>query len=91
MAEKVFRNFKVGGYDFRVELDRENEGIYRHAADGITEIYNRLHQKYPRKAIEELWMLTAFQAMSSWYGTKIPLEENIDTLTKEIEELLGEE
>lgn len=83
--EKFTINMQIGGYPIRLRIAREDEEIYRNAEKNVKEIYNQLHKAYSEKSVEELWMLSAFQAAVIVNRNK--KLEDASSLTKKIDEL----
>ena len=91
MAEKKSFNFHIGGHTVRLNVDINDEKVYRDAQKTIEQLYEGYHQQYRQKSSEELWMLTAFQVASILYRTQNPLEQKIEGLTEDIKQVLAEE
>lgn len=59
MADLQNINLQLDCHSVRLRIERQNEPVYRRAADKVNEKYKTLFAHYPNKPLEELWMLTA--------------------------------
>ena len=62
MDDKMMINIKLNGVALRLRIDRDEEELYRKSARTVSDLYTHLHNAYPDKSAQEIWMMTAYSA-----------------------------
>ena len=84
----------IGGFRFPMNIDREDEEIYRNAEKQVNRYIDDYQKQYLNLSAEEIRSLVAFQLAVVIYKMETnqsidPVIEKIRSLDKELEELLN--
>ena len=84
----------IGGFRFPMNIDREDEEIYRNAEKQVNRYIDDYQKQYPNFSAEEIRSLVAFQLAVVIYKMETnqsidPVIEKIRSLDNELEELLN--
>ena len=84
----------IGGFRFPMNIDRNEEEIYRNAEKQVNRYIDDYQKQYPNFSAEEIRSLVAFQLAVVIYKMEMnqdiePVIERIQSLNDELEELLS--
>lgn len=84
----------IGGFRFPLNIDREDEEIYRNAEKQVNRYIDDYQKQYPNFSAEEIRSLVAFQLAVVIYKMETnqsidPVIEKIRSLDNELEQLLN--
>jgi cell division protein ZapA len=84
----------LGGFRFPMNIDREDEEIYRNAEKQVNRYIDDYQKQYPNFSAEEIRSLVAFQLAVVIYKMETnqsidPVIEKIRSMDNELEELLN--
>ncbi len=69
-------------------VKREDEPVYRKAAEMLNDIYKHYQQRFPQKSPEELWMYTALSVACDL--KRDTRDKNLQPITEKVAELNAE-
>ena len=95
MADKQHINLRIGAHTVSLNVNAEDEPLYRNAAQKIIDTYAKYEKHFPKTSVEQLWVYVAIELavnlQSDMRDKQLqPLMDVVRQMNEEIEKTLAQ-
>ncbi|MBQ9339758.1 MAG: cell division protein ZapA [Paludibacteraceae bacterium] len=95
MNNKQHINLRIGAHTVPLNINAEDEPLYRNAAARIIDTYDKYERNFPNRSVEQLWVYVAIELavnlQSDMRDKQLqPLLDTIQQLNEQIEKAIND-
>ena len=95
MPDKQHINLHIGAHTVSLNVNAEDEPLYRNAAARIIDTYAKYEKHFPKSSVEQLWVYVAIELavnlQSDMRDKQLqPLVDIVSRLNRQIEQIINQ-